>query len=325
MRIQRFDAAGDAEAVGSCYEVYLAGAAVDDPAVPPMSVRGFSAWLTLGWGDDPIETWLARTGSGAVAGWYLIMPPRRENRHLARLDLVVHPSHRRSGLGSELIRHAADRARHWGRAVLAGDTKEGGAGEMFARALGARAGLAEIRRLLKFGSVPDGLRTEADLAAAGYELLCWEGPVPEVHLSGVAAVIAALADAPRDAGRELPIWDAGRIRSDERRREAHGLRHYTIAARPEASGELAGLTEAGVDPVWPEWAFQELTAVTRPHRGHRIGLLLKLAMLDRLAEREPQLKQIVTWNGAGNEHMIGINEKLGYEVLDRWRSFELEV
>jgi hypothetical protein len=26
------------------------------------------------------------------------------------------------------------------------------------------------------------------------------------------------------------------------------------------------------------------------------------------------VEQIVTWNNAGNDHMIGINEALGYEV-----------
>jgi RimJ/RimL family protein N-acetyltransferase len=57
--------------------------------------------------------------------------------------------------------------------------------------------------------------------------------------------------------------------------------------------------------------------VTRPHRGHRLGLLVKVAMMDRLAEAEPQVERIVTWNNADNEHMIGINEALGYEVAGR--------
>jgi RimJ/RimL family protein N-acetyltransferase len=66
--------------------------------------------------------------------------------------------------------------------------------------------------------------------------------------------------------------------------------------------------------------------VTRPHRGHRLGLLVKTAMLQWLAEAEPQLERIITWNAVANEHMIGINEALGYEVWGRpYRTFELAV
>jgi hypothetical protein len=48
-------------------------------------------------------------------------------------------------------------------------------------------------------------------------------------------------------------------------------------------------------------------------------------MLDLLAEREPQVTQILTHNAGGNEHMIAINTELGFEVLERQPSWELEV
>jgi hypothetical protein len=37
-------------------------------------------------------------------------------------------------------------------------------------------------------------------------------------------------------------WDAERVRLDERRRVAQGMRRYTVGARSQATGELAGLT-----------------------------------------------------------------------------------
>jgi hypothetical protein len=37
-------------------------------------------------------------------------------------------------------------------------------------------------------------------------------------------------------------------------------------------------------------------------------------MLDWLAAAEPALQQIVTGNAAANQHMIAINEELGYEL-----------
>ena len=69
-----------------------------------------------------------------------------------------------------------------------------------------------------------------------------------------------------------------------------------MAAQDERTGELAGLTELSVDPDHPSWGHQELTVVARAHRGHRLGLLLKAAMLELLLEREPQLEAIETYN-----------------------------
>jgi hypothetical protein len=37
-------------------------------------------------------------------------------------------------------------------------------------------------------------------------------------------------------------------------------------------------------------------------------------MLQLLATAEPQLEQITTWNAQVNEHMIAVNEAIGYTV-----------
>ncbi len=38
-------------------------------------------------------------------------------------------------------------------------------------------------------------------------------------------------------------------------------------------------------------------------------------MMELLATTEPQLERIVTWNAQSNEHMIAVNEALGYTVF----------
>ena len=53
---------------------------------------------------------------------------------------------------------------------------------------------------------------------------------------------------------------------------------------------MAAFSEVIVDPEAPDWGFQQLTAVIRPHRGHRLGLLVKTAMLELLAAQEPQVE-----------------------------------
>jgi hypothetical protein len=73
-----------------------------------------------------------------------------------------------------------------------------------------------------------------------------------------------------------------------------------------------GVAAMAVDPEDPGWGHQVITAVTREHRGHRLGLLLKLAMLELLTTAEPQLERMETMNAAGNKHMIAVNDALGY-------------
>jgi hypothetical protein len=146
--------------------------------------------------------------------------------------------------------------------------------------------------------------------------------MPENVLGDVAALYDTLADAPHRDGEAPARWDASRVR--ERLNgvvKRLGLRNYAVAARHTASAgagtsELAALTMVGLDPGEPAWGIQELTAVTRPHRGHRLGLVVKLAMLDLLASAEPQLEHIVTSNAEANDHMIAANRALGYRIID---------
>ena len=65
----------------------------------------------------------------------------------------------------------------------------------------------------------------------------------------------------------------------------------------------------------PGFGGQYDTSVVRAHRGHRLGLLLKIEMLRWLGDAEPQLRVLDTWNAATNSHMIAVNERLGYSVI----------
>jgi GNAT superfamily N-acetyltransferase len=329
MQIERFDPEADATRTRACYQAYAASAPVDDPHCPPKSLQIFTGWLACGWTEDHPEVWFAGDSLDEADGCYTATMPLRENRHLAYVYPQVPPARRHAGIGTALLRHAAARAAGQGRATLTAEVLDGTAGQAFAQALGARRGVTEVRRLLDLAAMPAGtlarLRARADRAAQGYVLLSWEGTVPEEYFGQVAMVNAALADAPMDAGTQAQYWDADRVRAGQRRVELLGMRHYTLAAQCASRGDFAGLTEFSIDPETPGWGFQGLTAVSRPHRGHRLGLLLKAAMLELLAEREPQLRWVITSNGDSNSHMIAINAKLGYRILDSRTSWQLDV
>jgi len=329
MHIERFDVGTDGDLVRACHEMYVAAMPVDVPGEPLMSDRVFAGWLRLSWTEDRPETWLARDVTGAPRGFYLLTLPERENTHLAYLDPVVGLPYRRQGIGTALVRHAAGRAQQRGRVVLTAGTTVGSPGEAFSRALGARAGLPEANRVLDVRAIPGGhlarLRARAQAAAHGYSLLSYEGPIPEEYIEQVAALNQAGEDAPRNAGHDVQQWDVARLRAAQERTAGQGLRHYSMAARDDHTGGLVAITELHVDPQMAEWGRQELTVVARAHRGHRLGLLVKVAMLELLAEREPRLERIITGNADSNEHMIAINNELGYQLLDHWLSWELAV
>ncbi|MBO0818300.1 MAG: GNAT family N-acetyltransferase, partial [Actinobacteria bacterium] len=199
-------------------------------------------------------------------------------------------------------------------------------GTAFARAVGATQRFTGVFWALRPRSLPAGrlaaLRERAASAAAGYSLVSWEGPVAEDRLVEVAALFDVEDDAPRPEGQAPPGWDPARVRAADQRAAEQGLRFYTVAAA-DRTGRLVAITQLGVDPLDAGSAFQELTAVARPHRGHRLGLLIKAAMLELLAAHEPQLTQIVTLTAEDNEHMNAINTELGFEILERQLSWEL--
>jgi RimJ/RimL family protein N-acetyltransferase len=215
--------------------------------------------------------------------------------------------------------------------VLGGEVRDGSAGDAFAAAAGAKPGMGEVLRRLDLRTVPagklTGLRAEATAAATGYSLVRWTGPTPPEYLESLARVLNAFADAPHDEGYESEDWDGERVR--ERADAPHlamGVRTYTIAAVHDASGELAAMTQLSVAPDHPEWGHQGLTAVTRQHRGHRLGLLVKTAMLGWLEETEPAIERIETGNASANAHMIAVNDLLGFEPdLPAFHTVELTV
>jgi len=322
MRIERLDLA-DTDTIRACFELFLAAQHVDEPDGPWFTERPFRGWLSVGWGGDPREVWLAEgQAEGSVAGWYRLELPSLENLDQANLDLVVHPAERRRGVGLALLTHATARAAEHGRSMINGAARYGSDGEAFARSTGAEPGLVDVQRVMDVRTAGadqlERLREAAGPKAAGYWLVSWTGLVPEEFIEQAAALYAALNDAPHDPQTAPAVWDAQRVRERVNDlRPAYGVQTYAVAARHEATGELAALTEMAVDPADPGWAHQMLTGVTSKHRGHRLGLLVKIAMLELLRAAEPRLERIDTWNAESNGYMIAVNEALGYTVQGR--------
>jgi GNAT superfamily N-acetyltransferase len=328
--IERFDPAMEPGRMRSCYEIVAACHRLDDPSLPVNSLQRVSAWWSHGFGGSPRQCWLAFDSPGAeIVGCYLLMLPDRENLAMAECDIYVAPGARRAGRGRELLAHCAGQARQAGRSRLSAETRDGSPGAAFAAALGASSGITEVLRVLALDAaltarLPE-LRTVAEHRADGYIPMSWLGETPPEYLEDSARLEAAMVDAPRDEGVEPELWDADRIRRAERAQIEIGGLIYCVAAIHKETGRITAITQIGTDPGTPGWGFQSLTAVLPDHRGHRLGLLVKVAMLEQLVAHRPDVTRIVTGNAGPNEHMIAINEQLGFEVGSVHRRWEVDL
>jgi GNAT superfamily N-acetyltransferase len=327
--IQRFDPSTDESRLRACYEMVAAAQRLDDPGLPVRSLTSFRNRWTSGFSGHPRQSWLGVDAAGQPVGCYLLTLPELENATLGWCTLAVAPARRRSGAGRELLAHCTSRARLAGRVRLASEAQDRSPGGDFAAAAGAISGLAEVIRRLDIdaglaGRLPD-LRAAAAKHASGYSVVSWIGASPADTLDDQALLSAAMADAPRDPGVESEAWDAERIVDLERICLGSGQQFYSVAARCDATGRLVAITQIYVEPDTPDWGFQMTTAVLPPHRGHRLGLLVKAEMLELLAVHEPGVRHILTGNAESNQHMIAINEQLGFRATSVYRNWDLDL
>lgn len=236
------------------------------------------------------------------------------------MDVVVDPAVRRQGLGRQLFAAAVARARDEGRAVVIAQPWDQPHAAGFAAAVGLeRVSVATQRRLDVWTldrSALDPVRVEVEERAGGYEALRVPGDVPQDLVPGLLRVIESINDAPvDDMDLQHEVSTEDRLRAFEAGQLARGRRLYRVVVRHRASGELAGHTLVGVDAEHPWCGWQLDTSVLAGHCGHRLGLLLKVEMLDWLAEAEPQLRTLDTWNAASNAHMVAVNQQIGFRPM----------
>jgi hypothetical protein len=197
-----------------------------------------------------------------------------------------------------------DRLRAEGRTLLLTETPAGGVGARFAASKGMAVTLTEARSTLDLRTADwdalRGMRPEAP----GYHLEQWIGPARQELLPDLALVMNGMNDAPHDPD----IEEEG----------------YTTVARRTSDGAPAGYTRILLDEARDSgWGHQADTTVVREHRGHRLGLLMKIANLLWLHEQEPHIDRVITWNATSNAHMLAINEAMGFTLFDQWNQWRL--
>jgi RimJ/RimL family protein N-acetyltransferase len=90
-------------------------------------------------------------------------------------------------------------------------------------------------------------------------------------------------------------------------------------------GRLVGFTDLQIPLAQPERAHQGGTLVLREHRGHRLGALMKAAVLRELAATFPSVRRVSTYNSDSNRPMVAVNEALGFRPAGRLSTWSLRL
>jgi GNAT superfamily N-acetyltransferase len=175
------------------------------------------------------------------------------------------------------------------------------------------------------------LRASAsERAGAEYSLVSWVGRTPERWLEDFAALYTRMSTDAPTAGLEEPedVWTVERLIADQEAGATGPRTALVTAAVHLPSGRLVGFTELSVPSGTGRAASQEDTLVLREHRGHRLGMLLKVANLQQLATAFPQLPSVTTFNAEENRYMLDVNETLGFQPMGyegAWRKVSAPV
>jgi GNAT superfamily N-acetyltransferase len=259
----------------------------------------------------------------------------RDNLENAVISMSVLPSQRRRGVGSALAQEILAFVRSEGRTsvmwTVGSPVREESPGCKFSRALGARKALSRLRRELDLTLVDEGeldtlVQTRIGVRDSDYQIVTWVDRAPDDLVDGVARLVGRMStDTPSgDLSWEAELWDSFRWREKEDDAHRSGRRRLAAGA-VDRNGELVAFTDIGLWAHEPSVAEQWNTIVDPAHRGHRLGLSVKVANLRNLRKRAPKTLRLETWNAIENSRIIAINELLGYRVVERVDEYLLTI
>jgi GNAT superfamily N-acetyltransferase len=315
------------DAVRHAHRIVEECVAFDQPDVPPTSLATFRSSLDAVVPHRRVERYLGYLGHTPV-GYLVLRLPQADNLAVVELDLLVLPAYRRHGVGRALMELAVGRARELGRGnLIAATVQTRPDGGCFAAAVGATPGRQGIRLRLTLPATDqerlDEMLTEAWKHAPGYRVIRWTGVPPAEVIDDVAYLQSRLnLDEPSagDLGLEPERVDAEAIRATELARIKRGRTTYHVGAL--AGDRLVAWTAAAGRDEQPSQVWQLTTLVDPGHRGHRLGLIVKLENLRYLRAERPALAEVDTINASSNDYMLAVNRAMGFapvETMIQWR------
>ena len=308
--------------------------AVGLPDLAPDAAQMLPAWHD---GTDTLQTGFVARSDDRILGMVTVAFAQEAEAHAAEIDLLVPAEHWGHGVEDALLARAEDEARARGRAVLQLWSLH--RPEETERMLVPRTGwgrvpaipLSDLLEARGFELEQVERNSELDLradaeplrralaearsvAGADYRLVEWMLPTPPDLRDGFAAVLARLStDAPSGEMDFVPEeWDADRLIRREEQLTSAGQAMSVAAVQHVPTGELVAYNELLIGADRGGVTHQFGTLVSREHRGHRLGMIVKCANLLRWRERMPSSSVVSTFNAEENRPMLSINEAIGF-------------
>jgi GNAT superfamily N-acetyltransferase len=271
------------------------------------------------------ELFAAYDGDRMVANATL-WTPLLDNTDKMSFEVSVDVPVRRRGIGSALVAHLEDVIRRQGRplALASGnlpyDDHENHPYRRFAEARGYELYVCEVRRHLRLPVPDDQIQGWIDHAAAsheGYVIETFVGSVPDDLVESLCLLIGQLSvDAPTGAvDFDEEVVTAERYAEMVESAAAMGrVRYETVALTPDR--QVVAQSTLAMPLGESTHAYQWGTFVHREHRGHRLGLATKAVNLRALQAARSDLTLVITQNAEANDHMVAINDLMGFYPVE---------
>jgi GNAT superfamily N-acetyltransferase len=295
------------------------------------SLREMTVQLRTPTSSERLEPYVAEV-DGTVAGLLLLWFPLLDNTGFTWVELDVDPSLRGRGAGTALVERAVQRTAEEGRATLLAefsvpdDDRTDHPFVRFATRHGFTYANTEIRRILDLPVDPallDRLAADAALKHEGYRVESHVGRLPAALLPSYCDCWNQLAvDAPTgEVDFEEESLSPETYAEEQERMQAQGRTMiHTVAISPE--GEVVAYNDLVVSADDPDQVMQWGTLVRREHRGHRLGMAVKVRGLQELARLAPAARRVQTCNAEQNAHMVGVNVDLGFRKVEALLSYQ---
>lgn len=323
----------DTAAVNDWHDAYTAADQADRSDAPVWTLEESRAELQQTTNQVQRRIFVARRRDAVVAAARLALP-LQDNTHRAELGIYVPATFRRQGIASDMLVELEQQARAAGRTTVTGEASwpyqagtdgAGSPGREFAQSHGYTLALGDVERRLQLPVPLAHLDRLAGFAAphhADYTLHNWSGPVPDEFVAGWAALDASLeTEAPVGDLDLMPSTaDVDTVREQESLFVEQRRTSYSAAA-VDNRGMIAAYTQLVVSHH-DGMAYQWGTLVSATHRGHRLGLAVKTANLQRVQQSGQTPTAVITFNADSNTHMNAVNEKIGFVPVARMGEFQ---
>lgn len=257
---------------------------------------------------------------GEVAGYLITVRWPQDDPLNSYVAVRVHPDRRGHGLGRTLLSFAMDSLSEDGVEKLIMDVADGRPWESALERWGLRKSLGDKQSRLYLSDVDwdlmDRWIERAGERASEYEVLHFEGAIPDEYLEAWCAVKHSMNTAPLE-DLELADFDMTpeKWRLEEQAIALRGDVYMAAGALHKSTGVFGGFTDIFFNPLHPVQAEQHDTGVDPEHRNLGLGRWVKAEMIKRLAHEHPSVQRIDTWNAGSNAAMLGINVEMGFKPV----------